>query len=612
MVDPGGRIVLVNREVERLFGYPREELLGQSVDLLVPERFRVRHSAHRSSFLSNPSVRAMGEGRDLYGLRKDGDEIPVDIGLTPVATEEGLFVLSSIVDISARKRAEARFRTAVESSPNGMVMVDASGKIVLVNREVERLFGYSREELLGKSIDLLVPERFRKKHPDLRARFYEEPGVRSMGAGRDLYGLRKDGTEVPVEIGLNPIETDEGLFVLSSIMDISFRIAARKEKKHLQEQLLQSQKLEALGTLAGGVAHDFNNVLGGILSYAEILQENIDDEKHRSDLEELIGFAHRGKEVVGRILAFSRSREAVRRPIALDGIVGEVSRLLRSTLEPNIEIRTNVDPRLPQILADPSGIHQLLVNLGMNAAHAMPRGGVLEFKAEKVYVTDNVARSHPHLGEGTHALISVSDSGEGMDAEVQARAFEPFFTTKTEGRGSGLGLAIVHGVIRENHGGIDLESAPGQGTTVRCYLPVVDVECIEEVEADSKLGRGSGQRILLVDDDPSLAHVGELRLSRLGYSPTVVSESRKALELLRADPAAFDAVITDYLMPGMNGLELAAEISRLNPGIPILMFTGYIEDFDAETVAEAGVRHLLQKPASLQELDEALSEVLGD
>ena len=210
MIDAAGRIVLVNRQVEQLFGYSREELLGQPVE--IPGSRPVSATAtlsSRTGFFAAPRTRAMGVGRDLFGRHKDGSEIPVEIGLNPVATEEGLFVISSIVDIRARRRAEERFRIAVESSPNGMIMTDQGGTIVLVNREVERLFGYAREELLGQQIELLVPERFRSGHPGFRAGFHRDPDARTMGVGRDLYGLRKDGTEVPVEIGLNPVETEE-------------------------------------------------------------------------------------------------------------------------------------------------------------------------------------------------------------------------------------------------------------------------------------------------------------------------------------------------------------------------------------------------------------------
>ena len=234
MVNPEGKIILVNAHTEKLFGYGRDELIGQALEMLVPERFRTRHPEYRSGFFANPQVRSMGVGRDLFGRRKDGSEFPVEIGLNPIKTDEGLVVLSAIVDITERKKAEERFRQAVESAPNGMVMINPEGTIVLVNAQTERLFGYDRAELLGHSVELLVPERFRSKHPDNRAGFFANPQVRSMGVGRDLFGRRKDGSEFPVEIGLNPIKTDDGLLVLSAIVDIT-------ERKNAEDALRESE-----------------------------------------------------------------------------------------------------------------------------------------------------------------------------------------------------------------------------------------------------------------------------------------------------------------------------------------------------------------------------------
>jgi PAS domain S-box-containing protein len=611
MIDAEGKIVLVNREIERLFGYSREELLGKPVDLLIPERFRDRHPQYRAGFAADPRVRPMGAGRDLYGRRKDGMEVPVEIGLTPVATEEGLFVLSSIVDISARKRAELRFRAAVESSPNGMVMVDAAGTIVLVNREVERMFGYTREELLGRSIEMLVPERFRGHHPGFRAGFYRDPQTRAMGAGRDLYGLRKDGSELPVEIGLNPIETDEGLFVLSSIVDISARKRAEEEQRRLEEQLRQAQKLEAVGTLAGGIAHDFNNILGVIIGYGEFLQRAMKDERAQADLHELLTAAERGRELVQRILTFSRRQQVVRRPLALGEVVADAAKLLRPTLPPSVDFRLRVHQETPRILADATSVHQVLMNLATNAAHAMPEGGTLEVSAEPFYVRDGVAHARPDLHEGSYALLIVRDSGRGMDQALCARAFEPFFTTKPPGGGSGLGLAIVHGIMRDHGGTVELASEPGQGTTVTCLFPALEGQ--EEATPKSERGIpiGHGERVLLVEDEPSLAAVGERNLRDLGYQPTVETDSSRALELFRARPLDFDLVITDYSMPRMSGLDLARGIIGIRPGIPVLMVTGFVEDLPAEVMREAGVRQVLRKPLTTRGLGEAVRRMLG-
>ena len=610
MTDGAGRIVLVNREIERLFGYSREELLGQSVDLLVPERLRGAHAGFRALFHGNPRIRAMGAGRDLFGRRKNGVEVPIEIGLTPVATEEGLFVLASIVDISGRRRAEARFRAAVESSPSGMLMVDSAGRIVLVNRAVERMFGYRREELLGQSVDVLVPERFRQEHPGDRARFFAAPRERAMGAGRDLFGLRKDRTEFPVEIGLNPIETEEGLFVLSSIVDISARKQAESERLELEDQLRQSQKLEAIGTLAGGIAHDFRNILNGIIGYGELIREELQGVTAQRDMEELLRFAERGKELIARILTFSRRQGGERKPMPLNHAVSEAVKLIRATLPSTVEIGLEIR-EAPNVLADATAVHQVITNLATNASQAMPGGGRLSVILERAYVRDSFARANPQLHEGEYGLLTVKDNGQGMDAATRARAFEPFFTTQAPGAGTGLGLAMVHGIMKEHQGAVLLNSELGRGTTVRCYFPAGSEESTAAAHPDSAARRGQGQRILFVDDEPSLARIGERRLQLLGYRPTVAESAAKALAVFQADPGAFDLVVTDFTMPEMNGLELAREVTRIRPDLPVIMTTGYIDDFPPGAIAEAGVSRLVMKPLNLEDLGRAVSEALG-
>jgi len=291
----------LNRQAESLFGYSREELLGQTIEMLVPERFRSKHPGYRSSFFADPKARPMGAGRDLFGLKKDGTEVPIEIGLNPIETPEGLFTLASIIDITERKRAEERLRLIIEASPNGMIMVGREGKITLVNRQAEALFGYSREELIGQRIEKLVPERFRSQHPGYRQGFFHDPKVRPMGAGRDLFGLKKDGTEVPIEIGLNPLETTEGVFTLASIIDITERKRAEEETARIVS-IVESSDDAIIGKTLEGMITSWNRGAEKLYGYKreEVIDKSISlliPPGHEDDLPHLLRQLKHGEHI---------------------------------------------------------------------------------------------------------------------------------------------------------------------------------------------------------------------------------------------------------------------------------------------------------------------------
>ena len=507
---------------------------------------------------------------------------------------------------------ETHLRAAVESAPSGLVMADATGRIVLVNREIERMFGYSREELLGRPIEMLVPMRSRSAHPEYRAAFLRDPRVRAMGAGRDLFGVRKDGVEVPVEIGLTPVPTEEGLFILGAIVDISARKRHEEEQRVLSEQLRQAQKMEAVGTLAGGIAHDFNNLLAAILGYAELIESSApSDSQMQRDATEILNIAGRGKSLVERILAFSRRQLAERKPLSLDIVVREIQQLLRATLPADIELIVRTADNLPSVIADDTSVHQVLMNLATNSAHAMPRGGRLEVVAAPLYVRDSVARANPGLREGAYVMLEVRDSGEGMQGETLRRAFEPFFTTKPTGGGTGLGLAMVHGIMHEHDGAVQLESEVGVGTVVRCLFPAVNAaESIPHARAAQDPPLGGGELVLLVDDEPSLLVVGRRRLETLGYRVRTASAPHEALQLFADESFAPQLVVSDYSMPGMTGLELCTEIAVLRSNLPMILLTGFIADIAPDVLRSAGVCAVLRKPITLLELADACTTTL--
>jgi PAS domain S-box-containing protein len=503
------------------------------------------------------------------------------------------------------RSTDQRLRAAVESSPSGLLMIDTEGRIVLVNREVERLFGYPREELLGKSVEMLVPSQVRGGHSSFRTTFLRDPKVRAMGAGRELYGLRKDGATVPVEIGLTPVVTPEGMFVLSSIVDISARKAADEVHRKLEEALRESQKLEALGTLAGGIAHDFNNILAAIIGYAELVRPTLTSDAARGDMAELMAFAERGRQLVQQILVFSRREQRELKPLSLMTPVSQAVKLLRATLPAGVEMDVNLDPTLPRVMADPTSVHQVLMNLATNAAHAMPKGGKLQIRLEPLHVHDSMARANPDLREGRYVRLTVRDTGHGIDPAVRARVFEPFFTTKGPNEGTGLGLAIVHGIMTDHAGAVRLESELGVGTKVDCLFPAIEEEAIELGAFDAGIPPGKGERILIVEDEPSLARAGERRLTGLGYQVTVETDPRRALARVQAGEQ-FDLMLTDFNMPHMDGMTLVTEAHAASPGLPILLTTGYVGELQEHELIQADVATLVPKPWSLREIAVAI------
>jgi hypothetical protein len=512
----------------------------------------------------------------------------------------------------ASRGVDWRLSALIESSPSGLLVADPHGNIVFVNREVERLFGYARAELLGQPVEMVIPERFRSGHAGYRAGFMTDPKARAMGAGRDLYGLRKDHTEVPVEIGLSPMATEEGVFVLASVVDITGRKKAEDERRHLEEQLRQALKVEALGTLAARVAHDFNNVLHAISGYAERIASALPAQGSAAeDLAELARAAQHGRELVERIRVFSRQQPAESRPLEIGPTVAEAAKLLRATLPASIHLRVTLHAQSLRVRADATSIHQILMNLGTNAAHAMPGGGVLEISVEPQYLRDHVVRAQPGLREGWYASLVVRDEGTGIEPAARERVFEPGFTTKPSGLGTGLGLSIVQALMRTHEGAVELASEQGRGTTVSCFFPALVAEALPEWPGEETTAQGHGERILLVEDEPTLAEASARWLEALGYQVTSDTDVPHALETVRARSGDFDLVLSDYLMPQMVGLDFARAIHNIRPDLPIALLTGYIQELPEETIRAAGVRRLISKPATIAELGRAVHEVLA-
>ncbi|PPK43035.1 PAS domain S-box-containing protein [Trinickia symbiotica] len=461
IINRDGRIVLVNSQTEKVFGYARDQLVGQGIELLVPERYRRDHPGYRSAFCENPGNRPMGAGRHLYGLRRDGTEVPLEIGLNPLETSEGMYVLAAIVDITERKRQEELFRATVESAPTAIVMADHTGRITLVNALTESIFGYERDELIGQPVEKLLPQRYRAAHPGLRDSFFFAPSARRMGEGRDLNGQRKDGSEFPVEIGLNPVETSTGSFVLAAIADITERKRAEEELRHRTEELARSNRdLEQFAYVA---SHDLQEPLRAIAGPLQLLQRRyLGQLDARAD--EYIGHAVDGasrmQTLIDDLLAFSRMGrsaepwEPTESAQALEYALGNLSAAIEAS---GAQI---VHEDLPVVHAISTQISLLFQNLVGNA---------IKFRSK-----DRPLRIHVGADARSDAWVfHVRDNGIGIDPQYFERIFLIFqrLHTRRDYPGTGIGLALCKRIVEHHGGRIWVESDPGNGTTFLFTLP---------------------------------------------------------------------------------------------------------------------------------------------
>ena len=616
-VDAQGVVVYVNPQVQATFGYERDEVIGQPIELLLPERVSERHVAHRNAFIAHPVARPMGIGLDLAGRRKDGTEFPVEISLSPVVTSTGRQVFATVVDITARKTAESalaeserRFRAVLEASPNAVVAIDAQGRIVYVNPQVEKTFGYHRDELTGQKVELLLPDRVSQRHVGHRDGFLANPVARPMGIGLDLAGRRKDGTEVPVEISLSPVETSDGLQVFATVVDITARKAA-------ENQLLQSQKLESIGRLAGGIAHDFNNMLFAIHGYSELLtqdlaaanRERFDPDRSQASVTAIGNAAERATALTAQLLAFSRQQVVSVKVLDLNDSVKAIEPMIRPLIGENMKLVLRLDPAAGHIRADVGQIDQILVNLIVNARDAMPNGGTVTIETGNVEFEEPYALEHFDVAPGPYVMLAVSDTGVGMDRATREHVFEPFFTTKDVGKGTGLGLATTYGIVRQAGGHIWLYSEPGHGSAFKLYFPRVDAAVEARPPSISTPSVGVGT-VLVVEDEPAVRDMTTQLLERAGYEVLPVADAAEALASTRL-VRPIDVLVTDVIMPNMSGIELAEQLMDRYPHLSVVLLSGYTaETLDLERVTARGAT-FVPKPLTSNQLLAAVQQAMA-
>jgi hypothetical protein len=522
--------------------------------------------------------------------------------------------------------ADRRFVGLLEAAPDAMLCVEADGRIALVNAQAERLFGYRREELVGQPVEALVPDAVRGVHPGHRAGYVADPRPRPMGAGMELAGRRKDGSTFTAEISLSAIDTREGILVTAAVRDVTERLEAQvewerlmtqTERDRLERQLQQSQRLEILGQLAGGVAHDFNNLLAVISNYATFAAEEMKAPSGNgasgsavADIEQIQLAAERATQLTHQLLAFARREVVQPQVLNLNEVVGSVLQLLQRTLGEHVELVTGLEAGLEFVVADPGHIEQILVNLAVNARDAMASGGTLTIETSNVEVDAAYAATHANLPMGRYVALKVGDSGTGMPPDVADRAFEPFFSTKPKGEGSGLGLATIYGIVAQAGGNVRIYSEPKMGTTITVLLPVTHQTPAAPEHLPGRPAHGGGELVLLVEDEPAMREVTRRILARSGYQVIAAANGQEAV-VAAAGPDQIAVLLTDVIMPGLQGREVGERVRELQPGIAVLFMSGYTQGLlSAQGVLEPGI-NLIEKPFSEASVLAKLQAVLA-
>ena len=709
-VADDGHILFASSRIRDVLGYAPEELIGRPIEQLVPERLRGTHSAHRARFIAQPATRPMGAGRELFALRKNGTEVPVEISL---GYTEGM-TSAIVVDVSARRAAEADralLASLVESSGDAIVAAGRDGLVLSWNRAAEEMFGVPAAQALGRSMEEVIPattETEARRHVvaelfdqgrtaryeatrhgvdgetivisvtlspvrdasgaviagcaicrDVTAQREAEARTRELAAivessldpifavrlddtviswnpaAERLYGipaadalgrsinellpdpqgdraaLRRrvaagetvfdhqasrrlaDGRRVELSITSFPLRDEAGQIVATAaiVRDVT-------ERKRLEDRLHQTQRIEAVGRLAGGVAHDFNNLLTVITGYSAIAQMHIGQGPGAEELEEVQRAAIRASELTGRLLDFSRQRAIDPVRLDLTAAVDDIVPMLERLIGEDVRIVVLTDDDLPAVLADPGQIAQVIMNLAVNARDAMPHGGTLTIETHAVELGDDGVGGPPSLAPGRYACLTVSDTGEGIDPDVAEHLFEPFFTTKETGKGTGLGLATVHGIVGQAGGDVGVYSEPGLGATFKVYLPAID----EKTPSTSTGGVASPERlegnetVLLAEDEQALAYLIERILTGAGYRVLATSTPDEALRMAEREHGSIDVLVTDVIMPGLTGPQLAERLAERHGRVPTLFLSGYTADVISDRGHLPSGSAFLEKP----------------
>jgi PAS domain S-box-containing protein len=611
LTDLEGRFVQFNGAFLRICGYPGEELRALDYWALAPHKYRPEQE-RQLEFL-----RASGHYGpcEIEYVRKDGVVVPLRLNSVLITGNDGTqFIWSLVEDISAGKAAElailrerARLEKILRTASDGIHILDGTGLLIEANDAFLKMLGYDRSAI-GR---LRVEDWDTQVSGEAIRRRTRRMLQTNEAALVETQHRRSDGTIIDVEISVCPIEIEGRRLIYAASRDNTERKRVEDTRRKLEAQLRQAQKMEALGTLAGGIAHDFNNILGAIMGNAELVRQDLAaDHPAAASLAEIVKASARARDLVRQILTFGRQQTQDQHIVRLQDVVEESVKLLRATLPAGLELAMRAQPDVPNVRGDRTQMHQVLMNLCSNSWQAM-EGPVGRIDIVLARVTAAAGELGAGIAPGVYARMSVIDTGRGMDEATLERIFDPFFTTKAVGEGTGLGLAVVDGIVKRHGGAIAVHSAPGQGSTFDLYFPAVEAAAETPATGD-RPRRGGGERILYLDDEEALVLLASRSLARLGYQVQGCTRAEEALALFHADPSSIDLFVSDMNMPGASGLDVAAEILRARPDLPVALTSGYVTDALRAQAQALGVRAVIYKANTVDELALTIGRLLEE
>ena len=614
-----GEIIDVNQAMLDMFGYSYDEALQQDIGTI---------SSGEPPYTLEEAVKkfsdAKKQGPQLFewrSRRKNGELFWAEIGLKYRMFSGKHYVVAIVRDISSRKEAEQalarkqeQLSVTLRSIGDGVITTDTDGRITLINKVAEKLTGWTQAEAVGRFLEEvfhIIDEKTGERAENPVEKVLSTGNIIALADNTAL--VARDGSKINIADSGAPIRDDEGriIGVVMVFRDITHELASKAERLKLESQIRQAHKMEAIGTLAGGIAHDFNNILTIILGYADMAKEDAPPgSKLAQDLDQVLQAGYRAKALVQQILAFSRQAQVEKIPLQPQPIIKEALKMLRSSIPTTIDIQESISSDCGVIDADPTQLHQILMNLCTNAFHAMEeKGGVLKVGLKVADTVPLELRKGKSGAEKVFLDLSISDTGQGMSPEVIDKIFDPFFTTKEKGKGTGMGLAITYGIVKEYGGAITVDSQPGKGTTFHIYLPQGEPATTHRPSEESVVSKGR-ERILFVDDEKFMADLGKDMLERLGYHVTAMQKSLEALEIFKKQPYEFDLVITDQNMPGMSGLDLAKSMLQIRPDIPIILCTGYSTLVNERVAKSRGIKGFALKPLTKSAIAKLIRQML--